>query len=80
MCTDVVLDAFAHAGEVALEDSDGAGPDAPFLAELRARAEGSAERPSVQQVAKWRCGEDDIAKARGMLAQSGVASAVRADC
>ncbi|KAK9842270.1 hypothetical protein WJX81_003820 [Elliptochloris bilobata] len=49
-------------GEVALEDSDGGGPDAAFLAELRARAEGAAERPSVQQVAKLRCGEEDVAK------------------
>ena len=68
-------DACAHAGEVALEDSDGAGPDAAFLSELRARAVGSAEQPSVQQVAKWRCGEDDIAKVRGLIAQRMVASA-----
>ena len=72
--------ALACAGEVALEDSNGAGPDVAFLAELRARAAGAAERPSVQQVATWRCGEDDIAKARGLPAQRVVVSAVRADC
>ena len=56
----------AQAGEVALEDSDGTGLDAAFLAELRARAQGAAERPSVQQAAQLRCGEDDVAKARGL--------------
>jgi len=51
-----------HAGEVAFADSEGAGPDAAFLAELRGRAEGAAERPSVAQVAALRCGEDGVAK------------------
>lgn len=52
----------ARPDEVALADSEGAAPDAAFLAELLARSEGAAERPSVQQISKLRCGEDDVAK------------------
>lgn len=76
MSTNRVVNGSAHAGEVALEDSDGAGPDATFLAELRARAEGAAERPSMQQVAKWRCGEDDVAKVRGLAMHGNAMMAV----
>lgn len=47
---------------MALADCEGAASDAAFLAELRARSEGAAERPSVQQISKLRCGEDDVAK------------------